>query len=255
MRYNSTVIAVVTAVTIAVGVMAFMYSRGWRPSCNSTSKYKDKVTTEEVIEESSEEVAEISSLYPVLDDYVEMSMSAKSMSVEKVIRTTKELDDGNNEVTYEAYILSEINLIEHTEYTTDYSAASVGNDFDMNKGVDISFEEAFGFDYKELDGGKIYEQLLNEEGIDSSLENVAFDTQTYELTEQNVYVLKGNCSVTQMLLLDTQYDELISSSVSYQTVENEDGKTVPDFFSAVVQYRAGNEIVTKNLFLQITVNY
>lgn len=58
-----------------------------------------------------------------------------------------------------------------------------------------------------------------------------------------------------MLLLDTQYDELISSSVSYQTVENEDGKTVPDFFSAVVQYRVGNEIVIKNLFLQIAVNY
>lgn len=72
------------------------------------------------------------------------------------------------------------------------------------------------------------------------------------MTGQEIYVLDKECSIIKNLLEDTEYDELISSEVSYQIVKTADEINVPDYFTAVVQYRVNKQIITKNLFLQIT---
>ena len=56
------------------------------------------------------------------------------------------------------------------------------------------------------------------------------------------------------MLQGTRYDELLENKVFYQTTETEDGKLVPDSITAVVQYRSGDETVTKSLFLQVSIN-
>ena len=64
-------------------------------------------------------------------------------------------------------------------------------------------------------------------------------------------ITKATCSLKAT---GVGYDELISSKVFYQVVEDENNSPVPDCFVAFVQYKEEGQIITKNLFLQVTIN-
>ena len=91
-------------------------------------------------------------------------------------------------------------------------------------------------------------------GIKENLNEVAFDQDTYEKTGQRTYVLDQSSDVIDKLIQGVEYDELISSKVFYQVVEDEGNSQVPDYFVAFVQYKMDGQIITKNLFLQVTIN-
>lgn len=179
---------------------------------------------------------------------------ARYLTVEKVVRTQTEMEDGTVETQYDSYLLSDIDMKNGVDETTDYSDASVGDGFEIEQGRATSFESEFGFDYKELDETGFYEKLLSVTGINGSLVNVSFDEDTNELIGQKIYVLNDKCDVIDNLMMNVSYDELLSSAVSYQTKEDVDGVIIPDYFTAVVQYRVNGMTVTKNLFLQVTIN-
>lgn len=238
------------AIAFAIGVVVIMKLNGGKlPSTgkNQTTEIISEIKEEEVF--TSEKVSK----NPVIsDEFSEKSKSAKYMSVEKVIRTMIENADGTTETKYDSYVLSEIDLVNQKETTMDYSNASVGDGFEVKNGVSTDFETEFGFDYQPMNGTQIYDELLKTNGIDADLNQVTFDTDTFEMTGQEIYVLDKECSIIKNLLEDTEYDELISSEVSYQLAKTVDEINVPDYFTAVVQYRVNEQIVTKNLFLQIT---
>ena len=179
---------------------------------------------------------------------------ARYLTVEKVVRTQTEMEDGTVETQYDSYLLSDIDMKNGVDETTDYSDASVGDGFEIEQGRATSFESELGFDYKKLDETGFYEKLLSVIGINGSLDNVSFDEDTNELTGQKIYVLNDKCDVIDNLMMNVSYDELLSSAVSYQAKEDVDGVIIPDYFTAVVQYRVNGMTVTKNLFLQVTIN-
>lgn len=179
---------------------------------------------------------------------------ARYLTVEKVVRTQTEMEDGTVETQYDSYLLSDIDMKNGVDETTDYSDASVGDGFEIEQGRATSFESELGFDYKKLDETGFYEKLLSVIGINGSLDNVSFDEDTNELTGQKIYVLNDKCDVIDNLMMNVSYDELLSSAVSYQAKEGIDGVIIPDYFTAVVQYRVNGMTVTKNLFLQVTIN-
>jgi hypothetical protein len=251
-KYNLWIFAITIAFAIGVAIMLKL-NDGKLPSGDSKNQRTESVAenTEEPEIESSEKVSN----NPVItDDFKEISKAANYMTVEKVIRTMTENDDGSSETKYDSYLLSEVDLTNNSEITMDYSDASVGDGFEIEKGRSTDFLTEFGFDYKQMDGTEIYEKLLENAGIDGDLNKVTFDTAAFDMTGQEVYVLDEECSVIKSLLDNTEYDELISSEVSYQIVKTENVINVPDYFTAVVQYRVNEQIVTKNLFLQITIN-
>ena len=241
MRYNSLIIAIIFAIAIAVGVMALMASRG-----RNTENTKDGAIVSSNDGENKKEI--------LTGDFEELYQEAKYMTVEKVVRTMSEDGEGSCKIHYDSYIQSEIDLLKDTDTTIDYSEASVGEGFEVEKGKVSDFASEFSFDYKQKDGLDIYEKLLANEGIDGDLNNTSFDQNTYDKTNQEVYVLNSECSVTKSLLENEQFDEILSSSVSYQVIKTEKGTTIPEFFTATVQFRVGKKIVTKNLYLQIMIN-
>ncbi len=194
---------------------------------------------------------------PISDDSSELYDAAEIFVVEQVLRTQIEAEDGSIETLYDSYIQAEINLIEGNDVTIDYTQASVGNDFQLEDAVTIEFSEAFGFDYRGMSGSDIYELILWEAGIDQSLDEVTFDESTYEMTGQEIYVLENECEIINYLLQDVAYDELIGTEVSYQmlkvTEESSSEYAIPEFYTAMVQYEVDGTVVTKNLFLQITI--
>ena len=238
------------AIAFAIGVVVIMKLNGGKIPSGGKNQ-----TTETISETQEEEVltSEKISKYPVIsDEFAEKAKSAKYMSVEKVIRTMKENADGSTETKYDSYVLSEIDLVDQKETTMNYSNASVGDGFEIEKGVSTDFEIEFGFDYQQMNGLQIYDELLKTSGIDADLNQVTFDTNTFEMTCKEIYILDKECGIIKKLLEDTEYDELISSEVSYQLVKTTDEINVPDYFTAVVQYRVNEQIITKNLFLQIS---
>lgn len=238
------------AIAFAIGVAVILKLNGGKLPSGGKNQ-----TTEAISETQEEEILESEkvSKYPVIsDEFAEKSKSAKYLSVEKVIRTMTENVDGSTETKYDSYVLSEIDLVNQKETTIDYSNASVGDGFEIEKGVSTDFEIEFGFNYQRMNGTQIYDELLKTSGIDADLNQVTFDTNTFEMTGREIYVLDKECSIIKNLLEDTEHDELISSEVSYQLVKTVDEINVPDYFTAVVQYRVNEQIITKNLFLQIT---
>lgn len=192
----------------------------------------------------------------IIDDRIDFAPyeSARYLTVEKVIRTQIENEDGTVETQYDSYLLSDMDLKNRTDETMDYSEASVGEGFEIDKGKQTDFISEFGFDYKQISGDEVYEQLLSTMRIKENLNEVAFDQDTYEKTGQRTYVLDQSSDVIDKLIQGVEYDELISSKVFYQVVEDEGNSQVPDYFVAFVQYKMDGQIITKNLFLQVTIN-
>ncbi|MDD3416574.1 MAG: hypothetical protein PHY47_21710 [Lachnospiraceae bacterium] len=239
------------AIAFAIGVVVIMKLNGGKfPSGVHKTQSTETVSD---VETESMPIAEKVSNNPVLaEDFKKTFETTNALSVEKVVRTITESEDGGTNTKYESYLLSYLDLSNHTEQTMDYSNASVGEDFEVNKVIESDFISEYGFDYNQINGYELYERLLKESGIDGNLNKVTFDAKTYDMTGQEVYVLDQECSVIQKLLKKVDYDEIISSEVSYQ-ITNINGVVMPEYFTAVVQYKAGTQIVTKNLFLQITL--
>lgn len=192
----------------------------------------------------------------IIDDRIDFAPyeSARYLTVEKVIRTQIENEDGTVETQYDSYLLSDIDLKIGADETMDYSEASVGEGFEIERGKQTDFVSEFGFDYKQISGDEVYEQLLNTMGIKENLNEVAFDQDTYDKTGQKTYVLNQSNDAIDKLMQGVEYEELISRKVFYQVVEDEDNSQVPDYFVAFVQYKKDGQIITKNLFLQVTIN-
>lgn len=243
------------AIAFAIGVAVMLKLNGGKLPSGGSKSHTTESTVESIEDSEIEIIAEKVRNNPVLtDDFTEILNVANYMTVEKVIRTMTENKDGSMNTQYNSYLLSELDLINYTETTTDYSDASVGDGFEIEKARETDFETEFGFDYQKMNGKEIYEKLLQMSGIDGDLNKVTFDTAAYDMTGQEVYILDKECSVIKNLLDNTGYDELIGSEVSYQIAKIADGVNVPDYFTAVVQYKVNEQVVTKNLYLQITMN-
>ena len=192
--------------------------------------------------------------FSLSENYQKPFEDAGSVTVEKVERTTVEDMQGNSKTTYQTYAVSDVDLKVQKDDTEDYVKALASDEMDDSLVRKISFEEAFGFSHDRLNGSEILQRLMERNGFDGSLYKVDFDKQTYDMTKQNLYVLKDECSVTKKMLKGVSYDELFESTVSYQTVKTEDGVVIPDCITATVRYRAGDKTYTKNVFLQVSIN-
>lgn len=236
------IFTIAMAVTIAA-VFCWYYYEGRGMSHKAT---EPKTVVNEGIDESE----------TIIDDRIDFApyKSARYLTVEKVIRTQIEKEDGTVETQYDSYLLSDMDLENGMDETMDYSEASVGEGFEIEKGKQTDFISEFGFDYKQISGDEVYEQLLSTMGIKENLNEVTFDQDTYDKTGQKIYILNQSSDVIDKLMQGVEYDELISSKVFYQVVEDENNSPVPDCFVAFVQYKEEGQIITKNLFLQVTIN-
>ena len=237
---NIMIFTIVIAVTI--GAIFCWYYYGNKATSHKT-------TSPVTMEEKTEDKGHIS-------DQINFKPynSARYLTVEKVIRTQTERTDGTVETQYDSYLLSDIDLKNGTDETTDYSKASVGDGFEIGNGRTTEFSSAFGFHYKQMSGAEVYEQLLDKIGIQSDLDTAIFDQDTYEKTGQKTYVLDQGSDVTDKLMKSVDCDELISSKVFYQITESKEDSRIPEYFVAIIQYKVDGQLVTKNLFLQVTIN-
>lgn len=218
--------------------------------------YKGKLISHKEKGSTITETKEMKDIDENIVDPIEFSPfeSARYLTVEKAIRIQTEKEGGTVETQYDSYLLSDIDLKSGTDETTDYSYASVGEGFEIEQGRATDFISEFGFDYKQMSGVEVYEKLLKITGINSDFDKLIFDQDTYDRTGQEIYVLEEEGYVTDKLMQGVGYDELISSKVFFQIRKNSDEVTIPDYFAAVVQYRIKGQIITKNLFLQVTIN-
>lgn len=241
-KENIMIFTIVMAVTIGAVFCWYYYGN---------KDMSHKTTSQTNIETGEEEEVET-----IIDDRIGFIPyeSACYLTVEKVIRTQVEREDGTVETQYDSYLLSDIDLKNGTDETTDYSKASVGDGFEIGNGRKTDFISEFEFDYTQMSGAEIYMQLLDKIGITKNLDAAAFDQDTYEKTGQKTYVLDQGCDVTDKLMKSVDYDELISSKVFYQITESKEEGRIPDYFVAFIQYKVDGQLVTKNLFLQVTIN-
>lgn len=224
----------------------------WTAYEGAVGTESEKVTVDEATDETTEVVENTEG--PLTKESETVFENAQFMVVEKVVRRQIENVDGSIETYYDSYLLSDIDLVGGEVVTTDYSQASVGEGIEMEQAKITDFESEFGFTVSGLNGLKIYEQLLAVEGITGALNQVSVDKTAYDMTGQKIYVLENECEVTNNLLQGVEYDKLIATEVSYQIIETKEQIMIPDFFTATVQYQVGKQVITKNLFLQITIN-
>lgn len=105
-----------------------------------------------------------------------------------------------------------------------------------------SLTEALGYqepDSLEITVATIMERVLNEE--------------KFILTGREIYVLNEGCSIIDWMLSE-EYDEILEQRVHYEMTTLKSDVDVPDNFLATVKFRSDNEIVTKTLYLQVSVN-
>lgn len=237
------IFAIVFAITIGVCVM-LRYQQIKTGSISQSHKESENVT--EAVIESDENV--------LTEESREYFKNARSLTIEKVERTVMEDDEGNVTTSYDTYYVSDVDCVNQSDQTEDYTKALAGEEFDETLIETVEFQKAFEVNYKNVDGWTVYENLLLKNGIDGDLEEITFDTETNQMTGQKLYVLEQPCSATDWMLQENHNDEVLGQKVFYQTMETSDGIVIPDYFSAVVQYKAGNQKITKSLYLQVTVN-
>lgn len=237
------IFTIIIAVTIGIIVM-------FRYQYMKTGTIPQLHNENEVITET-EEKAEENSFSEACKSYFS---NAGNLTVEKVERTVVEDGEGNFTTSYDVYVVSDIDLENQTDQTEDYTKALAEEELDESLIEKTEFQKAFDVDYKDQDGWTIYEKLFLKSGFDGDLENVTFDKETNELTGQKLYVFDQPCSVIEEMLPKDNTGEVLDQKVFYQSMETEDGVVIPEYFSAVVQYRAGDKKITKSLYLQVTVN-
>lgn len=177
--------------------------------------------------------------------------NASKVFVELVERTTVEDESGNSSTNYDRYIVSEVDLKAGSDWTEDCHDALEAESIDGNVNASIPFNEGFNISYEGLNGWQLYKEVLRQNGFDGDLSDVTFDSDVYKNTGQKTYWLNENCSVITNLLSGENYDELLESKVTYSL----DSEDIPDSFNAEVVYTSGNNKITKNLFVQVSVVY
>lgn len=237
------IIAIVVAVTIGFTAMVMcMYYKGILPAGKNDSK---GIHLETMIEEQEEPQKG-----PLMGDFPEPFENAEWVTVEKVERTTTDYQDGDSKTTYETYVFSDVYLDKQIDYTEDYADVLASE----SEPQSVSFADAFGFSYKGMNGYEILTELLRINGVDGDLNEVNYDKETYEITKQRIYELENDSTVLSKMLDGVIYDEVMESKVFYETMSYRDGIVIPDCFTAVVQYRNGDEVITKSMFLQVSIN-
>ena len=199
---------------------------------------------------------------PVEEDLDVLTVGTKKMygdasyvTVELVERTVSEDKDGNCTTNYDKYIVSEVNIKEQRDWTEDYFYTFAEDNFNDEKVSKISFEEGFGFSYAGLSGWQLYEELLNQNHINTEdLSNVTFDAETYQRTGQKLYVFNKRQEIIDKLLYGEVYDKIVDTKVYYEVTESEKGILIPDNFYAAVTYEYDGYTITKSSFLQVYVN-
>ncbi len=176
--------------------------------------------------------------------------TAGNLVVEFVERTTVE-DEDSYETAYDRYIVSEVDLKNQTDSTRDYHEALSESSGDIGEGEKVSFREAFGISYEDKDGWELYENLITQIGFTGDINEAELDEETKDKTGQNLYVFSDDCDVTENLLYGEVYDEILDSKVLYQM--SDDTVQMPEYFTAMVSYRFKEQIVTKSLYLSVSV--
>lgn len=177
---------------------------------------------------------------------------ADELTIEKVERTIIEGEEGEFETTYDTYVVSDITVSKGTDKTDDYAKAMADGDFNEDLIESVDFADAFGISYAGKNGKEILEALLETNGFGTDYSDLEFDEETYELTGQNTYLLK-DCDVLNALS-DTDADKVLKKEAYVQVTKDSSGNTMPEVFSAQVQFEKDGKTITKSLYLQVTVN-
>lgn len=234
-------VGLIVAVTIA---MIFFYNNG------EVDKKGKEVVMQETEESANKEAGDVM----IAEEYEKYFSDAKFITVSKVVRTIEERPDGETFTTYEEYMVSDIDFETNADFTEDYSKAMAGTEFHAELVKKDSFENVFGFSYKEKDAWQIYKELLMLNSVSGDFEKATLDEATYDITKQRLYEFTPNEALWEHMLEGLVYDEIIESKVTYQVEESEGGVLYPDCFVATVVYTDAGWKVTKSMFLQVTVN-
>lgn len=252
---NNILPTLIIATVIMVLVAVFLR---WRMTSNKNySGDKGPYVAEHAIYvEPIEEVTEEAENTDVITDDIRLLYeNADYVSVELVERTIVEDESGESTTKYDRYLVSDVNLKDGSDWTEDYHDSLEEGLFDENGNKTISFLEGFDFSYKGLNGWQLYEKLLSKNGFDGSLSDVTFDADVNKISGQNLYRVNEECSVVSKLLSGEVYDEIIDSKVTYSMDKDGKGNLVPDCFNAEVTYQYKNWRITKNLYIQVLINY
>ena len=181
------------------------------------------------------------------DDMKETYQVAKNITVELVERTTVETDT-SSETVYDRYLVSDVDLMDGKDTTSDYHEALANPDNMDIAGEELSFLEAFGFSYKGMDAYETYERLLQENGLSMDFKEAALDDERSSLTGGSTYLIHDS-DVIKLMLSGETYDEITAQNVYVQV--SKDG--LPEYFLAEVTYRYNDWMITKSLYLQVTI--
>ena len=188
----------------------------------------------------------------ISDDAWKEYENADKFVVELVERTTIESEKGS-ETEYDRYIVSDVDLKNQTDDTRDYHDALMDSDEDIGEGTRVSFEDVLGINYKGSNGKEIYQSLLKKYGFSSDFNDVLFDDETNKMTGQNLYIYENKCDVIDYLLKGELYSEIVDSKVCYQLEDKETETKLPEYFSASVSFKNGDQVVTKNLYVSVSI--
>lgn len=247
MKTNAMIIAIfiVTATVIAMAIVV-----GIKEKETGNEKYPNKAEVTDLLHREPIEENEMK----LTSEHKVAFENAEWIIVEKVARTIVEDEEGNSETTYQTYVVSDVDLKEKKDDTSEYALSLASDGLDDSLVKEIAFCDGFGFSYEGMNASQIFDKLLEVNGFDGDLYKASFDKKTYESTKQNLFILDEKSKVLESMLEGITYDELLESKVSYQTIKLKSGVVVPDCITAVVQYKEANKIYTKSIFLQVTIN-
>jgi len=191
---------------------------------------------------------------PITEEGKEAYRSAKYVTVEKVLRTSTEYTDGTCETSYDTYLVSDFVVGSKMAYAQDYTECLKEPEFDENMISQVDFWEAFELSNEGQNAWELYQDLLLENGFDANIDKVDFDFETYELTEQERYIFEEDCSVIDYLLYGEDYEIVLDKKVYYLVEESEGNVVIPECFNAEVKLLCKGKTVTKNLFVQVSIN-
>lgn len=190
---------------------------------------------------------------PISEEAVEALQNADHITVEKVERVIRETAEGQYLTNYDTYLVAEFGVGGEAPIVCNYALAIAEEEFDDSKVGTMSFCDAFGFEYQKENAWDLYKKLLESIGIDGDIQNATFDVKRYETSGRELYILNEHCSVLDWLLSE-EYDEVLEQSICYEMTTLKSDVDVPDNFLVTVKFRSGNEVVTKTLYLQVSVN-
>ncbi len=250
-------IAIVLVITIIVALILrhVMEKNGFYDTDSSAQKTDDSKVSEEMIDTTTPEVEEEAAL-PAPGNGYDKVTSDKTVSsydcvqIEKIYTVITDDGLGNQEMDYTRYYLSDVNLKNYTDSTSDYSQAVGVDAFDDEKVAKIEFSDAFGFSYENCaDLSEFFENARKGSGFDADLTDASYDEEKYSLNKEESYEFNGDCSILYTMLGDMDYDKLLQSTCYYTLSRGDDGAKYPVMFTAIVQYEKDGLTITRTAYL------